>query len=441
MRKTPPKKAHHSSRSRPQPKQASKTRTTVQPTPIQNLPIGVTAPIECPDLGRVPNILDRVVDAMDQLGVVGEHQILKLVYLAMTSRFLKKIVSLVVKGPSSGGKTYLVQQIIRLFPTRAYHVLTSMSDKALVYSGENFEHRIIVLYEAEGLGTPGEYLVRSLISEGHIRHEVTEKGEDNRNRARVVQKDGPTGFILTTTRVQLHPENETRMISLTVTDTPEQTRRILLAQAAGKTNPPTFDVQEFHDLQQWLEKVEHRVVIPFAPQLVEFIPLTEIRIRRDFPTILGLIEAHALLHQASRPRDHNGCIVAILEDYAAVRELVNGTLGDGLGAMVKLETREVVDAVTTLNAAGIYYPTVTTVAKHLSLSKSAALRRIEVALERGYLVNNQEHRGQPAKLRPGEPMPDDADALPHPSKLAGCTVARVSEGPRETEPKNCHADS
>lgn len=403
-------------------REAPEEHATAQPVVMPLA--GLSVPDNCSALAH-SSVLDRVVATMDALGIVGEQHIVKLIYLAATSRLLDKIVSLVVKGPSSGGKTFLVQQTLRLFPQSAYHVLTSASDKALVYSGTSFKHRVVVIYEAAGLGEAGEYFVRSLISEGHIRHEVTEKGPDNRHSTRVVEKEGPTGFILTTTESQLHPENETRMFSVTVTDTPEQTRQILLAQAKGKVNTLAVDLVEFHAFQEWLESAERRVVIPFAVELVAFVPLTEIRIRRDFPTVLALIEAHALLHQATRSRDDLGRIVATVEDYAAVRALVNSLLGDGLESMVKLEIREVVDAVADLIKSGKPYVRGTDVAKQLKLHKSAAHRRLQIAVERGYLVNQELHEGRPAQLVLGHPLPDDVDALPDPSKLTGCVVAPV----------------
>ena len=37
-------------------------------------------------------------------------------------------------------------------------------------------------------------------------------------------------------------------------------------------------------------------------------------IRRDFMTLLNLIRAHAILHQATRERDDRGRVVATLDD-------------------------------------------------------------------------------------------------------------------------------
>ncbi len=44
---------------------------------------------------------------------------------------------------------------------------------------------------------------------------------------RLIEREGPTGLIVTTTQVGLHPENETRLLSVPANDTPEQTAAIL----------------------------------------------------------------------------------------------------------------------------------------------------------------------------------------------------------------------
>jgi hypothetical protein len=51
-------------------------------------------------------------------------------------------------------------------------------------------------------------------------------------------------------------------------------------------------------------------------------------------TVASLIRAHALLHQVTRERDAFGRIVATIEDYTAVRELVADLVAEGLEATV-----------------------------------------------------------------------------------------------------------
>ena len=86
----------------------------------------------------------RAADTVAALGVAGERAAVKLVYLAMVSRLLPRPVSLAVKGPSSAGKSYLVEQTLRLFPDEAYYALTAMSERALAYSEEPLTHRMLV---------------------------------------------------------------------------------------------------------------------------------------------------------------------------------------------------------------------------------------------------------------------------------------------------------
>src|SRR5215212_7267118 len=61
----------------------------------------------CQDLAQTPNILERFASDLARSGVAGESRVAKLLYLAVTSRFLEQPVSIAVKGPSSGGKSYL----------------------------------------------------------------------------------------------------------------------------------------------------------------------------------------------------------------------------------------------------------------------------------------------------------------------------------------------
>jgi hypothetical protein len=274
----------------------------------------------CERLAHKPDILERFASELKASGFAGETRAAKLLYLALVSRLLPKIVSVAVKGPSSGGKTYLVERVLDYFPDSAYHAMTAMSEKALAYSEEPIRHRFLVIFEAEGMASDfATYLMRSLLSEGRLRYEVVEKTSEGL-KPRLIEREGPTGLIVTTTAVKLHPENETRLLSLTVSDTSEQTRDVISALAAEEA--PASDLTPWHALQEWLEGAEHRVTIPYAGDLAELVPPVAVRLRRDFGAVLNLIRAHAVLHGATRERDGEGRIIATLQDYAAVRELI-----------------------------------------------------------------------------------------------------------------------
>ena len=386
----------------------------------------------CQNLAKKPSILDELDKVLTEVGLVGERRCAKLVFLALTSRLLERPISIVVKGPSSGGKSFLVASVLRLFPHAAFYELTAMSDRALAYSTEPLKHRHLVIYEAAGMASEfATYLIRSLLSEGRIRYETVEKTTSGL-APKVVQREGPTGLIVTTTSVRLHPENETRLLSLTVSDTQEQTKAIFKASAIP---PGEVEVTEWKALQIWLATGQTSVVVPFAAELADLIPPVAVRLRRDFTTILTLVKAHALLHQASRQKDDAGRVIATVEDYAVIRALVSDLVAAGVDATVPSETRETVAAVTELVASGQSEVSQAALRTALSLDKGTVSRRAAVALERGYLRNLEERKGRPARLVLGDPLPADLELLPSATEvLRRCGVVSGDATPSPSQP-------
>lgn len=382
----------------------------------------------CSDLQREPDILERFTRDLTYTGVVGESKAAALIYLAVTTRVFPKPVSFALKGPSSAGKSYLLEKVLSFFPDAAYYALSAMSERALVYSEEPLQHRFMVVYEAAGMeGDLASYLFRSLLSEHCVRYETVEKTSEGMV-PRLIHRPGPTGLATTTTKLHLHPENETRLLSIPVNDSATQTAQILecLALESKAGGPP----DEWRALQTWIASGAVDVVIPYALELAKAVPTVAVRLRRDFGAVLALIKAHALLHQCGRHRDHQGRIIATIEDYARVREIVADLVGDGVEATVQPSMRENVRAVETLQ--GEDGCAVVAVGKLLGLDKSAASRRCRAAIDRGYIKNMEERRGRPTQLKTADPLPDDLEILPSPDKLSGCTVAVETEGVKTT---------
>lgn len=382
----------------------------------------------CESLAGDPRILDRVILDLVKCGVTGETRAAKLLYLGVVSRFLKKPLAIFVKGPSSAGKSYITEKVLDFFPPSAYYALSAMSERALAYSEEPLQHRILVLYEAAGFqGDIASYLVRSLLSEGCVRYETVVKTADGLKPLLIV-REGPTGLITTTTAVKLHPENETRALSVPVTDSPAQTMHVLCSLA--EENREEVDFTTWHALQEWIEGADHEVTIPYAGELAKKIPPVAVRLRRDFGAILTLIRTHAVLHQVSRERDDQGRIVATLDDYAVIRDLVADLVAEGVEATVPETIRETVAAIKKLVDGNAGDPTsVVRVAKELRLDKATALRRVRVAIDRDYVQNLEDKRGRPARLILGDALPEEKELLPQPDALAsGCAVAVQTEG-------------
>jgi hypothetical protein len=344
---------------------------------------------------------------------------------------LAKQVSAIVKGTSSIGKSYLVLQVLKFFPANAYYTLSAMSEHALAYSEEPLSHRILVIIEAVGMKSEfASYLIRSLLSEGIIRYETVEKTKDGL-QAKLIEREGP---IVTTTDARLHPENETRLFSIPTTDTRAQTEDIFLA-LAEESDRQELDMHEWQAFQIWLEHGSNQVDIPYAKTIAKLVQGVSVRLRRGFAAILNLIRSHALLHQATRDCDSQGRIVADIEnDYAVVRDLVGDLVAEGVGATVSATVCEtvqaVIDVISEHSDGGTMEATTAQVSTQLKLDKSAGYRRVQVAIERGYIKNLEDKKGRPARLIIGDPLLNDIEILPSVETLTehSCMVAGETVG-------------
>jgi hypothetical protein len=147
-------------------------------------------------------------------------------------------------------------------------------------------------------------MLRILLSEGRIIYGTVE-GEGKRKATRI-EKEGPTGLIVTTTEAAVDAEMETRLFAVVTDDTPEQTRRVFHKIAGSQKGAGTLDLGRWHELQDWISSHgETPVYVPFADALAELIPANATRLRRDFGSLLNLV-VHTILHRATANRTRTG---------------------------------------------------------------------------------------------------------------------------------------
>ncbi len=355
--------------------------------------------------------------------VAGEEKNAKLLYLVATSRLLGRTMHAAIKGPSSAGKSEIRARILEFFPPESMISFTSLSEKALLYLDDGFEHKILSMGEAAGAEEQSfqDYLLRELLSEGRLKY-ITVQKIGNFMETVIIEKEGPVAFMVTTTKSKLHPENETRMLSLEIDDSEAQTRRVLakVAQVEGLgATAATVDFGPWLDFQRWLATGTTEVVVPFAVALAAAVPPRSVRLRRDLGQVLRAIMAHALLHRDHRDRDERGRIVANLDDYAVVRDLMHGLLQETSEVKIKETTVETITAVTqaTVGMGSEDGATGQAVAKVLKLDRSAALRRLRVAQDDGFVVNLETRRGRAGRYRTTDQKVEAETMLPTPETL------------------------
>ena len=333
--------------------------------------------------------LDQLIDAIRGTGFVGDVRPALMSYVAITSRLLQTPLNLGYISQSASGKNAGVDASLSFFPETAFYLVRASSPRALIYNDEHLTHRTVILTEADSLpeNGPAASAVRSLMSDGEMTYEVVEKDEDGKFRVRKIRKEGPTGLITTSIK-PLGDQASTRMLTVSISDTTEQTRLVMHAQAdRANENLVQPHSEPWVALQRWLELAgERRVVIPFAHKLADMIPAATVRMRRDFAQLLTVIKTQALLHQVLRERDGHGRIIATLYDYADARWLLEDVFTTTVSEGVTPAVRDTVKSVARISEYGSAV-TEQELVKDLGLAKSTIHYRVRRAVGGGFLVN------------------------------------------------------
>jgi hypothetical protein len=361
---------------------------------------------------RDPQLLVRLRETMAAQGYAGDCRAPLLAYVAVTSRLLDRPINLAFVAQSAAGKNRAVDAALELVPPAVFYLVRASSPRALVYCDENFEHRTIVVGEADSIPRegPAASAIRSIAEDSYVSYDVVERDlRTGKFETRHIVKPGPTGLITTTT-ASLDPQMATRVLEVPISDDATQTRKILLAHAARAMDHPTIslDLGAFHAAQQWLQVAgEHRVVVPFASVLAELVPDQAVRMRRDFRQLLTCIQTMALLHQCQRVRRADGSIEASIDDYAMTRDLLTPIFDTIVTDGITEAIRATIAAINVGEEISV-----AVLAERLKLARSTVHWRVSRAIKRDWLVNSETRKGHPARLSRGVPLPTPTSALP-----------------------------
>lgn len=308
----------------------------------RSCPDNSQAPVEMSEAERAvalallqsPDLLKQFITDTERLGCVGQKAEKTELKLACASgRMSDTPINTTVKGESSGGKNFLLHSVLETEPPEDVIEITGMSAKALQYLPTSLTHKLVAITEVAG-SEDADYSLRTFQSERVIRIWVVEKDATGHLETREHEVQGPAGFFQTTTKAHLHPENETRTFDVFIDESEEQTERIFEAQNNAHVSPMGPGEREAV-LRRWRNAgrllTPMPVLIPFAGN-IKF-PTKPLRVRRDRPRVLALIEASALLHQHQRKRvEKNGraYLLATVDDYDLARELAIALLESAL---------------------------------------------------------------------------------------------------------------
>jgi len=287
---------------------------------------------------RAPDLMQRIVQDLHALGVVGEDMNLMAAYLAAVSRKLDAPLAVLIQSTSAAGKSALMDAVLSLVPAEERIRYSAMTGQSLYYLGENnLAHKILAIAEEEGV-RQAAYALKLLQSDGELTIASTAKDEATGNlQTRQYTVRGPVMLMLTTTAIDVDEELLNRCLVLSVNESREQTAAIHARQRQKQTLEGLLQragreqlTQLHHNAQRLLASVA--VVNPYANELTFLADKT--RARRDHMKYLTLINAITLLHQHQRElntAEHAGQVLRFIEvtldDIALANQVAHEVLG------------------------------------------------------------------------------------------------------------------
>ena len=286
-----------------------------------------------------PNLLPKAVDLIERLGVVGERVLSATLYIAGTSRVLKKPLYVLIKGAASSGKSFVQRTVASLFPSSVSVFITDPTAQSFYYLKEHISHKVVWLGERKRQlseeAVDSTKAIRELVEAGYIVKQIPRKRPDGVFETMTIAVRGPIALIESCSHDAIPEEDRTRQIAVWTNDSPELTRQFMAAYAARKAGnvnlPSEEELAAWLALQHILEPTE--VLVPFASELAKRFPAERVECRRAFVLFLAFIEAIAALYCRQR-ETRGGKLIAAPEDAQTAEALLQPWLATTLPAGV-----------------------------------------------------------------------------------------------------------
>lgn len=275
-----------------------------------------------------PNLLDRTSELIAQSGIVGEEANALLMYIIFTSRKTAKPLHIVSLGASGTGKSHLQESIGRLIPEEDKIEITTLSENAFYYFGQQeLKHKLILIEDLDGAES-ALYPIRELQSKKHISKTIVHKTSQGETRTIHLKVEGPVSVAGCTTKEQIYEDNANRSFLIYLDESEAQDERIMKYQR--KLSSGNIDKDQelkaaelLRNTQRLLEPVAVRN--PYAELLV--IPKEVFKPRRTNNHYLQFIEAVTFYNQKQRDQKVNEAtgemfIETTLEDIATANRLL-----------------------------------------------------------------------------------------------------------------------
>ena len=306
---------------------------------------------------------------------------------------------ILLDGPASSGKTHVMKETAELFGVEGedYFVYSRFTQSSLNHMEElakKWEGKIVIIEELQGAKNVVEQL-RVAISEGKLTLVETQEVEKNGVKTHETKAKEIVfkNVLFVTCNAEDFDEGEqlkSRAWILNTDQTENQTKEIIthyLDKFKGKKNK-TPNLEEIRNCLRFLEK-PHDIIFPFASDLQNMIPTSNVRGRRDVKKLICLLKASAYFHQKHRhwfEEDGKRVLVADWRDAMIVFGFAGEALfasSQGVGSKDLLYYSQIVSSI------GITIPTfsIDDVSRWCKISYPSARKIMGNLMEAGFFEN------------------------------------------------------
>lgn len=252
------------------------------------------------------NLLQTTNTLIGQSGIIGEEINRLIMYLIFSSRKREQPLHIISLGSSGTGKTHLQESIGNLIPDEEKVEITTLSENAFYYFGQQeLKHKLILIEDLDGAES-ALYPIRELQSKKKISKTIAFKNTKGETKSQNIVVEGPVCVAGCTTKESIYEDNANRSFLIYLDESEEQDSKIMEYQKLISANKINIEQQIkakilLQNSQYLLKPI--KVVNPYA-ELLE-LPKEVLKPRRTNAHYLQFIELITYYHQYQRELKHD----------------------------------------------------------------------------------------------------------------------------------------
>ena len=344
-------------------------------------------------------LLQTTNNLIGNSGIIGEETNRLIMYLIFCSRKREQPLHIISLGSSGTGKTHLQESIGNLIPDEEKIEITTLSENAFYYFGQQeLKNKLILIEDLDG-AEGALYPIRELQSKKKISKTIAFKNTKGETKTTNITVEGPVCVSGCTTKESVYEDNANRSFLIYLDESQEQDDKIMNYQKLVSANKINIEEQLkakslLLNSQYLLQSI--KVINPYA-ELVE-LPKEVLKPRRTNAHYLQFIELITYYHQHQREIKYDEqtgeeYIETTIEDIKNANELIKEILIRKSDVLTGRSRNQLENFKKSLKNKGETFTNIR-LRTTLKIAKTTAQRYLDTWLEVGIISKIQDKEAQ-----------------------------------------------